>query len=398
MKVMREFVKYDDKVYRFALALQKRQYESFRRRSPSQLIDNVKTDAQLPSEVEQDEDGKTGHSPVELDEHSIVETRPTLDDYKGEIEPMWSCKDTGRKKKLVFVHLFKTAGSTMRQLLRTYSETCNAGLNIVVRCAPVLPESIRTGKWMRADKVQCNLIQTIYRNNISIKKTGPMNTTHLEESDADILAGHITMGTECDWKDESGKHVDVQYLAFFRESTHKYVSAVLFMNPTFSFHQAVARIRDQVPKHVKNGEYLDNSGYLITPAQIDEYRNSTLLMEDNIRLMMKNLKENNVLVGIVERMSESLEMIQDIVDKDGELDSMFESFGKKPAGANATKEMKANKSKLSSEDVLAELEKDEEFMKVLREFVKYDDIVYRFALDMHMRQYESFRHRNTITR
>jgi hypothetical protein len=120
-------------------------------------------------------------------------------------------------------------------------------------------------------------------------------------------------------------------------------------------------------------------------------------MEDTIHLMMKNLKENNVLVGIVERMSESLEMIQGVVDVDGELDSMFEYFGKRPPGTNVTKAIKANKSRLSSEAVLEELEKDEEFMKVMREFVKYDDIVYRFALDMHMRQYESFHHKNAIT-
>ena len=260
----------------------------------------------------------------------MVEVTSTVGDYNGKIEPMWSCKDKDRKKKLVFVHLFKTAGSTLRRLLRAYSETCNAGLNVVIGCAPVLPESIRTGKWMRADKLPCTLSQTVCRNKTTIQKASPMNTTHLEESDADILAGHITMGTECDWKDENGKHVDVQYLAFFRESTQKFVSSILYLNPKLSFDESVEKVKSSVTRRLAKSEYLDHSGYVITPAQTFKFRNATLTMDERANLMMQNLKEKNVLVGIVERMSESLEMIQGVIDKDGDLDSMFESFGKSP--------------------------------------------------------------------
>jgi hypothetical protein len=113
---------------------------------------------------------------------------------------------------------------------------------------------------------------------------------------------------------------------------------------------------------------------------------------------METLKENKVLFGIVERMSESLEMLQHVIDKDRELDDLFESFGMVPAGANKTEEVIRNQSKLSSSEVLAEVEKDKEFMKLMREYVKYDTMVYEFALDMHMRQYESFQEqRRSVT-
>jgi len=288
----------------------------------------------------------------------------------------------------------------MRKLLRKYAEKCNAGLVLTVRCAPVLPESIQTGNWVRDDKGSspCNLVQTTYRNNTVDARIGPMNTTVLEQSSADIFGGHITLGSEYNWKDRSGEHVDVQYLTFLRESKQKYVSGILYLNPKLTFDQAVSQVKERVTQNVKKGNYLDNSGYLLTPAQRLEYRNATLTMDQSVKLITTNLKEKNVLVGIVERMSESLEMLQRVVDSDGELDSMFESFGKVSPGANKAKEIRANKSHLSSEEVLKEVEKDEDFMKVFREYVKYDEIVYRFAFEMHMRQYESaFQKQSTIT-
>lgn len=379
MKLFREYVKYDDMVYRFALDMHMRQYEAYKQQAPSSVVKIAEQAKQLPSPVER----------VETAESAIAIT-PKLDDYRGDIKPMWSCKDSHRAKKLVFVHVFKTAGSSLRRLLRKYAKTCNAGLALAIRCAPVLPESIGTANWLRDDgkNVTCVLSQTTYRNNTVDMTHRPMNTKVLQDSNADILGG-ITLGTEYDWKDDKGDHVDVQYLTFFRESKRKYVSSVLYLHPDLTFDEAVARVKDQVFRNVKTGKYLDNSGYLVTPQQRKEHRNVTLTAEQSAAFIMRNLKEKNVLIGIVEHMSESLEMLQRIVDQDGELDSMFEAYGKIPLGANKTKAFKANESRLSSEAVLAEVEKDEEFMKAFSEFVKYDSMIYRFAVDMHLRQYES---------
>lgn len=226
-----------------------------------------------------------------------------------------------------------------------------------------------------------------------------MNTTILGGSNTDILGGHITLGTEEGWKDDKGEHVDVQYFTFLREGKRMYVSAILYLHPELTFDEAVALLKSSVTRKVKGGTYLDVSRYLITPPQRQENRNSTLTTEQNAKLVMKNLKEKNVMVGIVERMSESLEMLQRLVDKDGEMDAMFESFGKIPPGTNKTKTVKANESNLSSGAVLAEVEKDEEFMKLFGEFVKYHDMIYQFSLDMHMRQYEAaFQREESITK
>ena len=324
------------------------------------------------------------------------------DGYKFEIEPMWSCSDTDRKKKLVFLPLFRTAGSSLRQLLRRYAETCNAGYVTVINCGTVTLESIKNDNWMKEHKHHtlkhgsaCKLKRTIHRNNTVVDHSGhegSINYTFLEEAKIDILSGHLPLGIDENWTDENGQQVYVQYLTFFRESKRKAVSAILYTRPKLSFDEAVKHIKESVKSRVANSEYLTDTNSIMTPVQRDDYRkrNVMLTLEESVNLMIQNFKEKNVLVGIVERMSQSLEMLQHVVDKDGELDALFESFGKRPPGTNATKAVKENESHLSSESVLEELEKDEEFMKVMGEFVKYDDKVYQFAFDMHIRQYESF--------
>lgn len=418
MKAFKEYVKYDEMIYKFALNMHMRQYESFLKHKPSprskplKELDravipikdrsSVKFDAQVVEHVENIE-VKPTESKVKPDDEASTKILSLNKDTKVEVEPMWSCGDTNRKKKLSFVHVFKTAGSSMRTLLSRYAEKCHAGNAVVVNCAPVDPASIESKNWVKKENWQrrspCLLKKTVFRNSTVVSHTpSPINTTYLEEANIDILGGHITMGTDQYWKGDDGHYVDVQYLTFFRESTRKVVSAVLYINPKLTFDEAVEKTKAKVRKALANSEYLDTSRYIITPAHTAKLTNATLNPYATARLTMETLKENKVLFGIVERMSESLEMLQHVIDKDRELDDLFESFGMVPAGANKTEEVIKNQSKLSSSEVLAEVEKDEEFMKLMREYVKYDTMVYEFALDMHMRQYESFQEqRRSVT-
>lgn len=284
----------------------------------------------------------------------------------------------------------------MRGLLRDYAMKCNAGLAIVVNCAPVDPRSIEGHNWVkkkahssRKHGTKCKLKNTVFRNNTLVNHSPgpgfdvPINTTYLKQSNIDILGGHITLGL---WQNP-----DMQYLSFFRESTRKVVSATVFMNPNLSgIEEAVELVKLKVRKAVQRSRYLDNSYYIITPEQQMKLANVRLTMEQKVNLMIQNMKEHKFLFGIVERMSESLEMLQYVVDKDGELDDLFELYGMIPPGKNKTEDIVMNKSKLSSSAVLAEVEKDEEFMEIFREYVKWDAKVYQFALEMHKRQYEEF--------
>jgi len=371
--------------------------------------------------------------PIVDEENEVKASRTPQNTDKDYIEPLWSCSDTDRKKKFVFIHIFKTAGhdyfsvlqilcsassllthalliviigSSMRRLLSTYAETCNAAYAQVINCAPVKLESIPTGKWTKEKFSKgrhgsaCKLTKTVFRNNSIIDlntQSAAINTTFLEDARIDIMGGHVTLGTDQDWKGDDGRHVDVQYLAFFRQGMRKFVSGILYMNRDMSFDEAVNEVKRKVKQKVARSEYLLDVKYMIAPNQWAASRNKTLTPEETANLIIQNLKDNNVLVGIVERMPESLEMLQHVIDKDGDLNTMFESFGKRaPGESNVTKVIVANKSRLSSSEVLEKVMKDEAFMNVMREFVKWDDMVYRFALDMHMRQYLAFQQRESV--
>jgi hypothetical protein len=72
--------------------------------------------------------------------HSLPRTfaRPALNESNAQltvVEPLFTCQNfesapnnlPGRAKKLVFVHIFKTAGTTLRGLFKRYAYACNAG-------------------------------------------------------------------------------------------------------------------------------------------------------------------------------------------------------------------------------------------------------------------------------
>jgi hypothetical protein len=207
----------------------------------------------------------------------------------------------------------------------------------------------------------------------------------------DILAGSLPIGSAHTWKDDTGERVDVQYVTFVRDPIHKYVSGILFNHPRLQMNETVVLIKEAVAKAVKDGSYFDKySTSFIMPIQravFDKY-GIQLTPEESANLAIKNLAYFDVMIGITERMAESLKMLQHVLDKDGALDQLFESFGNKDAedrvdekGANPTAK------------VVAELENDADFMQTMREYVKFEEKIRQFALAMHLRQYESFQSR-----
>jgi hypothetical protein len=140
----------------------------------------------------------------------------------------------------------------------------------------------------------------------------------------------------------------------------------------------------------ENNYYDKASTYLITPAQravFDKY-GFGLSHQESVHLAMANMIHKNVLIGIVERMSESLEMIHHIIDEEGLTTPMFEYFGMKDTNG-IVRDVRTNESPVPTAQVVSELEKDEQFMGLMRDYLKWEDKIYKFALEMHTRQYES---------
>lgn len=330
---------------------------------------------------------------------------PTITENSTQLKPMWSCnkRESRESNKLIFNHIFKTAGSTLRNLLQLYSYQCGAGYVVAVACTGLsFDESLtnRTAVWKnggggrRAGRT-CTLKFGFNGRKANQSPPTPNNTlstAYLEDNHVDILGGHLPMGSGFGWRDEERRQVGIHHLVFFRDGVRKFISGVVYLKPSLTLDEVVNIVKERVRSARKRGEYYERySSYLITPQQVAFLQNNHthLSMQRRVSLSLQNLVDNNVIVGIVERMPESLEVIRHMIDADYEQQSMFDYFGmdKNNTVKNNATGAVSNKSRLSSAKVLEELEKDKVFMEQMKEYVKYEDLIYSFALELHTRQH-----------
>ena len=257
-------------------------------------------------------------------------------------------------------------------------------------------------------------------------------TSSMVVSQLDILAGHLPLGAgDHAWRRDDNNNngvvvVDqtstsnpthhnnnntiIHYVTFFRHPVTKFVSGIMYQkkDQNYSYDDIIELIRHRVRGERAQGKYREGySAYLLTPQQKEVYYGNNFsvnssTVEDRTQQILRNLsdlRKYHLLVGIVERMSESLELLQFVIDGDYEQTYLFESYGMKKrqqgdlkgdnnGEANTTVPAKVNNpSKFSTESVVDELRKDADFYAVLEEYVKYDHQIYAHALNLHKMQY-----------
>eukprot|EP00985_Skeletonema_marinoi_P007301 scaffold3200_cov106-Skeletonema_marinoi.AAC.10 len=96
-------------------------------------------------------------------------------------------------------------------------------------------------------------------------------------------------------------------------------------------------------------------------------------------------------IGMTETFSQSIQIFEhamgQIVNstrKEEEVQEMFSRYIGEKESKNGSK-----RNDISTGSVLKELNKDGEFMALFREFVKYEQMIVDFAMDMHQKQYEA---------
>ena len=369
------------------------------------------------------ESNAVGHS------SPIVRLGPKLD-------PIFRCttKPTFRRNKLVFVHVFKTAGSTIRNFFDAYSDWCFAGWAIVVGCATVDADTIGSNRreglsphdddiWNATNPIPgeppCCLKRTWNRTGSKRWKMDVENRYVAQE--LDIIGGHLPLGVEDVWKKTAHLSTEVQnsigvtYLTFIRNAVDKLVSGTSYKTKDPTVDGVVDKIRTDVEQYLARGEYQAKYGeYFITPRQKKEYaqRGVTLTAEESAVEQMANLLEYNVVIGATERMSDSLHLLQSLIDEDGEATELFEEFGmvtynktnnEKPkltegmmkradnfdAGGNKDDgevPLVINPSKLSTRSIVRKLKEDDQLFLDVLEFVRYEQQITDFALALHLKQ------------
>jgi len=287
---------------------------------------------------------------------SIVEIKiPTLYSLKRALEilkPFWSCKEKNKEGKLIFVHIFKTAGSTMRSLFRLYSQYCVASSVTVVSCSGLNEQSIRDGKkkWKKSHGGPCIFKdgRTRFGEPILSESTY-INTTYIQ-SNVDILGGHIPLGSLDTLNQHNNQNTTITstpllYFLFVRNAIQKFISGKMFSNrhnEDLTLEEIVIMIKKHVRNARKHNKYYQNyASYLITPYQ----RHLVLDRNSRTQLILNNLVNYKVIIGVVDRMSESLELLHHVIDSKQEMNNLFQHFGMGDSEGKRKDKIAFNKSK-----------------------------------------------------
>eukprot|EP00956_Cyclotella_meneghiniana_P004003 scaffold4865_cov83-Cyclotella_meneghiniana.AAC.1 len=308
---------------------------------------------------------------------------------------------TNQKPMFAFVHVYKTAGSTVRTFLRAYAHICRKGWMCLIGCTKVKPSSIQQigegSYWNpckvkeRIDRDQSNegVFRHVHVSNIVLK------------DNIDILGGHFRIGTG-DYilqKSLDNNVSPVRHIIFLRNSMERFVSGILYERRQEG--ETLGEIVDLIKKRVRGSRAADDYWrkslmYLLTPMQAEEFEsrksefietNSSFnisakeqFVKDEAMTAIHNLMKYNAIIGMSERMPQSLEILKHVLMTD----CTEEQHSKLDFLANATK----NVSHLTTSSVLAELKKDVNFMSAFEEYVKYETMVNDYAMAMHLKQYE----------
>ena len=350
----------------------------------------------------------------------------------------WQCVESDIVRPttvFAFIHVYKTAGTTMRMFFHELAYTCHKTWMSLARCTGVLPSSIQSrGPWTPcmiaevADGRGRRKSQYMHRGKENYNRFHPGTITNQRlEKFVDIFGGHVRLGTGDNIFPSSHTSEGVRYIVFLRDPVERYVSGVLYQNKVQgrveSLEQVVTKIKKLIVNARKNDQYWDKSlSYLLTPVQRvkgNKKSNSTLSSmaappssqaKARALLAIQNLHTYNVIIGMTERMPESLIVLRHVFMKNSpenslkdEAAAVFKKFGlvaphtDPPPGNHSTPSVSkggvnlnhSKKKHVSTSAVIAELVKDQGYLILMEEYVKYERMITNFAWTMHSLQYDS---------
>jgi len=314
--------------------------------------------------------------------------------------PLWKCSDLRNDPasiatKLSFVHIFKTAGTAVNSFLRDYSMNCGGGYVRIVSCTHAEPDSVRNST---KDWKGCTLKKGVNRDGKKLHDDYERKVTNsfLAEN-IDIIGGHFRIGTMDMIPTPGGEKFDIRYLAFFRDAVSRHISGVTFIKgrgkKKWNKDQIVDYIKKNVIQMKKQNKYeVKYKTYLETPWQ-KESRHRRLKNNDRdedyamsgAMTVMRNLVDYRTIIGRTENFSDSLEILQHVVDGGREATKIFVGHGMADADGKVQKSV-SNPSKISSSEILAEIKEDREAYDALVEYVKYEQMIYDFAAELQAAQ------------
>eukprot|EP00579_Thalassiosira_antarctica_P012239 CAMPEP_0201921428 /NCGR_PEP_ID=MMETSP0903-20130614/9758_1 /ASSEMBLY_ACC=CAM_ASM_000552 /TAXON_ID=420261 /ORGANISM="Thalassiosira antarctica, Strain CCMP982" /LENGTH=244 /DNA_ID=CAMNT_0048458387 /DNA_START=78 /DNA_END=812 /DNA_ORIENTATION=+ len=208
-------------------------------------------------------------------------------------------------------------------------------------------------------------------------------------------------------------HTPVRHIVFLRQPMERFVSSILYRAKQFSVNKketvedTAKYIKKRIHESRKKNEYVTSIfNYLLTPEQAQtkkEFPRSEQLVEYKTQLAIRNLIHYDAIVGMTERFSESMIILQHVLLPDrftndvrkDRMGKMFDEYtaniddqpSKNESEISSTRQNPSQMGAISTSSVMAELKKDDIFMGEFKEFLKYEQLIVDFALKMHHMQH-----------
>ena len=322
--------------------------------------------------------------------------------------PGWSCSNNNPnyeigspKYKLIFIHVFKTAGSSLRTFFRNYAAKCQKGVATIITCSDVTSESIYSSDPQKIWDPSCTSKEVTTRKKGTKRFKSERMTREILEKHVDVAIGHFPYGMHKKWRsttsntntttdltatitaDDNTQLIVPQYITFVRAPDTKFVSALVYTNKHLKWNtdQAVQAAKTEIRHLYQNNKYYNYyKNYLLFPEQKD-FDNPNISEQEWVYKILMNLVDTHTMIGVVERMDDSLSLLQSIIDVDESLTKELNELVSKHK----------NKSKLSTSEIVRFLKEDKEIWEMMTEVLKYEFELYNFAVRVHELQVEALK-------
>ena len=272
------------------------------------------------------------------------------------VEPtVWTCGEKDRQKQtaldpitnqrpfFAFVHVYKTAGSTVRDFFREYAPICKKSLALEQNC--------HLGDGGRGIE-KCRTLTSVNAPQ-SIRK---VDRTILHDH-YDILGGHYSFGMADDifsnataTPNYGNGAPQVRHMVFLRQPMTRYVSHILYQKKQKDTVEETAEdIKEMIRTSRGKGQYMSSIyKYLLTPQQRAMKYNQTQTQEDVVahkaQLSIGNLLRYNAIVGMTETFSQSMKIFEHAMGhivtstrKEEEVRAMFSRYIGEEVSRNVSK-------------------------------------------------------------
>ena len=326
------------------------------------------------------------------------------------LRPAWQCTQfpsDGKSQpstKFIVLQMFRSESSTLRAFFRAYTAVCGRSMALVSQCVDLGVEFMqgkdiwRSGKTSPRAATDCWLTSAVDRqgNALSSNPEGMkdrVNTAFLQEHDFDILAGSLPLGSHESWLKDYSHEVRIQHIVMLRDPLEKFISHCLTLNKAkndLTVEQAVALVNRTASAKLDSGTYFQSlCNYLITPQQRDWVYREFIewTPEQMVNLALSNIFMHNILVGMADRLAETVQMLAFVLDKEHEVSNLVTYF-------SSTEKLKATKSftrmdnEYRTKAIAEAIRRDDMVSVTLGKFLQYEQEIYDAARKLHLKQYE----------